>query len=80
MKDLIHRKEQFYFVLLLIISIPTYAVLALSGIGIVILLLLGIIPLVLHWLSMGMIRGNGVKVTEQQSLTSMSGSFNFAAK
>lgn len=66
MQELIHRKESFYFKLLLAISIPTYALLAFSGIGILILLLLGIIPLLFHWISMGMIRGNGVKVTAQQ--------------
>lgn len=65
-EGLIHRKERVYFALLLIYSIFVYIALLFSIIGIVIAIILVIIPLFFFFLSMAMIRTNGIKVTKNQ--------------
>lgn len=66
MSDHIYRKERIYFILMLLISIPMYFLFIITGIGLIFLLGLMLIPIIVHFLSMGMIRGNGVKVTQEQ--------------
>ncbi len=66
MHSLVDRREKRYFILLLLVSIPMYALFLLSGAGIIILLVFAAISLILHLLSMGYIRSNGVKVTPHQ--------------
>lgn len=66
MNFLIHKKEQPYFILSLIISIPLYALLFFSGIGILLLAFLIFTPLFAHWMMLGHIRTNGVKITPSQ--------------
>ncbi|MGM0922184.1 MAG: M48 family metallopeptidase [Bacillota bacterium] len=66
MSEHIHRKEHIYFIILLLISIPMYLLFIFTGVGLLILLPFILIPLIAHLLSIGMIRGNGVKVTPYQ--------------
>lgn len=66
MNSLIHKKEQPYFILSLIISIPLYGLLFFSGIGILLLAFLIFTPLFAHWIMLGHIRTNGVKITPSQ--------------
>ncbi|MDR0136124.1 M48 family metalloprotease [Metabacillus idriensis] len=66
MSEHIHRKEHIYFIILLLISIPMYLLFIFTGVGLLILIPFILIPLIAHLLSIGMIRGNGVKVTPSQ--------------
>lgn len=66
MKSLVNRKETIYFILLLITSIPMYALLLISGIGVFILGVLVIIPIIANIVFTAQIRTNGVKITEKQ--------------
>jgi Zn-dependent protease with chaperone function len=66
LKPLIHRKETIYFILLLLSSIPLYAVLIFSGVGLIILGILVILPILAHLIFTATIRTNGVKITERQ--------------
>ncbi|TDL80946.1 M48 family metallopeptidase [Peribacillus frigoritolerans] len=66
MSEHIHRKEHIYFIILLLISIPMYLLFIFTGVGLLILILFILIPLIAHLLSIGVIRGNGVKVTPSQ--------------
>ncbi|MGG4490847.1 M48 family metallopeptidase [Metabacillus idriensis] len=66
MSEHIHRKEHIYFIILLLISIPMYLLFIITGVGLFILIPFILIPLIAHLLSIGMIRGNGVKVTPIQ--------------
>ncbi|MEK3806010.1 M48 family metallopeptidase [Bacillus sp. FSL H8-0547] len=62
----VHRKEEIYFILLLLVTIPMYLLFIFTGVGLLILLPFILIPLIAHWINTGIIRGNGVKVTEKQ--------------
>ncbi|MDX8291171.1 M48 family metallopeptidase [Metabacillus indicus] len=62
----VHRKEEIYFILLLLVTIPMYLLFIFTGVGLLILLPFILIPLIAHWINTGLIRGNGVKVTEKQ--------------
>lgn len=66
MKSLVNRKETIYFILLLITSIPLYLVLIFSGIGLIIIGVLVILPLIAHFVFTAHVRTNGVKITEKQ--------------
>ncbi|KMY54994.1 hypothetical protein AC623_14505 [Bacillus sp. FJAT-27231] len=66
LKSLVHKNEQKYFWLVLILSVATYAVFLFSIVGIFIILGLLAISLFLHALSIGYIRTNAVKLTERQ--------------
>ncbi|UII56151.1 M48 family metallopeptidase [Cytobacillus spongiae] len=63
---LVHRKEEIYFGLTLVVSIITYIALAFSIIGIFIILGLIAVSYFFHALSMASIRRNGVKLSEKQ--------------
>ncbi|MFT8322892.1 MAG: M48 family metallopeptidase [Bacillus sp. (in: firmicutes)] len=64
--DLVYKKENIYFAIILLISITGYIFLLISIIGIVIILLLAALSLFLHGIMMGGIRRNGVKLSENQ--------------
>ncbi|MBD1378972.1 M48 family metallopeptidase [Metabacillus arenae] len=66
MNRFIHNKERIYLALLLIFSIPFYLVFLLSGVGLLVIFFLIALPLCAHFISMGYIRSNGVKLTPQQ--------------
>ncbi|WP_088070551.1 M48 family metallopeptidase [Gottfriedia luciferensis] len=66
MKALVNRKETIYFILLLITSIPLYLLLILSGVGLIVLGILVILPIIAHLVFTAHIRVNGVKITERQ--------------
>jgi len=66
LKPLIHRKETIYFILLLITSIPLYALLVISGLGLIILGILVFIPIIAQMVFTAYIRTNGVKITSNQ--------------
>lgn len=66
MKPLVNRKESIYFILLLITSIPIYLLLIFSGVGLIILGILVVLPLFAHLIFTAHIRINGVKITEKQ--------------
>ncbi|KOS68912.1 hypothetical protein AEA09_10395 [Lysinibacillus contaminans] len=65
-KDLIHKNENRYFWLVLVISILTYIVLVVSIFGILILLVLALISLFLNALMIGNIRTNAVRLSPAQ--------------
>lgn len=64
--DLVYRRENLYFALLLIVSIMVYIAMLISIVGIVILAGIFLFYWFIHNLSMVNIRKNGVKVSEQQ--------------
>lgn len=64
--NFVHKRERTYFMLLIFISIPTYLLLFLSGIGILLLLIFALIPMLLSLLHIGYVRSNGVKITPRQ--------------
>ncbi|KIL77703.1 M48 family metallopeptidase [Bacillus badius] len=66
LQSLVHKNEKKYFWLVLIISLVTYVGLIASIIGIFIILGLFALSLFLHALSLGHIRANAVKLTENQ--------------
>ncbi|MGJ7921895.1 M48 family metallopeptidase [Neobacillus sp. LXY-4] len=63
---LVHENEKIYYTLCLVVSIFTYIGLILSIIGIVYIIGGVLFTLVLHGISIGHIRNNGVKLTERQ--------------
>jgi Zn-dependent protease with chaperone function len=65
-KDLIHKNETKYFSIIVIISILSYITLALSIIGILILLGITLLSFFLHALMIGHIRTNAVKLSPFQ--------------
>lgn len=64
--DLIHKNEKKYFWLVLIISMMTYVVLALSIVGILVLVLLTLLSLFFNALMLANIRLNAVKISADQ--------------
>lgn len=64
--DLIHRNENKYFWIVLSISIVSYILLALSIVGIFVILSFLLFSLLFHALMLGHIRVNGVKLGEKQ--------------
>lgn len=62
----VHPKETLYFTIMIIVSVIMYLALALSVIGIVILISLLIISVFAHGLFIGYIRANGVKLGPNQ--------------
>lgn len=64
--DLVYRRENLYFALLLIVSIMVYIAMLISIVGIAILAGIFLFYWFIHNLSMVNIRKNGVKVSEQQ--------------
>lgn len=62
----VHPNEQFYFAICLVISLPIYLLLLVSVVGVLELIPIAIILLILHGLSIGHIRANGIRVSEQQ--------------
>lgn len=65
-KRLIHKKENFYFILALIISIISYIALIVSVVGIAYMLIGALITFFIHGLAIAGIRSNGVKLSERQ--------------
>ncbi|ADG07488.1 M48 family metallopeptidase [Kyrpidia tusciae] len=63
---LVHPKEKRYYVLSVILSIIIYAAFILSIVGIPYLILLLFLSFLLHVMSMGYIRLNGVRLSERQ--------------
>ena len=64
--DLIHRNENKYFWLVLIISILTYVVLAMSIVGIFVLFAFMLMSFLFSALMIGNIRSNAVKISSEQ--------------
>ncbi|MDN4493565.1 M48 family metallopeptidase [Ureibacillus aquaedulcis] len=64
--ELIHRNENKFFWLVLIISIITYVVLALSIVGIAVLVILMLLSFFFSALMIGNIRSNAVKISAEQ--------------
>ncbi|MDQ0272243.1 M48 family metallopeptidase [Cytobacillus purgationiresistens] len=64
--QLVTRKEQIYFALILLFSILIYLFLVFSIIGIAVVLVLLGLSVLLHGIAMGGIRRNGVKINERQ--------------
>ncbi|MGP7818392.1 M48 family metallopeptidase [Niallia sp. 01092] len=65
-ENLVYKKENIYFAIILLISISGYIFLLFSVIGIVIILLLAVLSLFFHGIMLGGIRRNGVKLGENQ--------------
>jgi Zn-dependent protease with chaperone function len=65
-KGLVHRKEELYFVLCLIVSILVYLTVFISIIGIFIVIGLFVLGLFFHGLMIGHIRGNGIRLSQTQ--------------
>lgn len=66
MGQLVHPKERVYFILAVIVTVIFYAALVISVAGIPILLGLWVTGYVVFGLFMGSIRGNAVKISENQ--------------
>ena len=64
--QLVHRKENMYFVLTAVFGILSYIVFLFSIIGIVILGVLMLLSYFIHALSMASIRRNGIRLSNQQ--------------
>lgn len=65
-KQLVHRKESIYLVLVVLFSILTYIFLAFSIIGLFVIVFILFFSVILHGLYVGGIRRNGVKLSEEQ--------------
>jgi Zn-dependent protease with chaperone function len=65
-ESLVSQKENVYFAISVFISIIMYMVLFFSVIGIIILVVFFALSIILHALMMGYIRGNAVKLSEEQ--------------
>jgi Zn-dependent protease with chaperone function len=65
---LVHPRERIYFLLCVLVSLATYALLIFSTDGFVLLFVLGfvLVGLILNGWSMGHIRGNGVRISPDQ--------------
>lgn len=66
MKQLVTRKERVYFGISLVISLLAYLFLVVSIIGILYIAIGAIIAVIVHGLFIGRIRGNGIRVSENQ--------------
>jgi Zn-dependent protease with chaperone function len=64
--QLVHRKENIYFALVLIFSILTYLFLVFSILGIGIIIIMVLLSIFFHGLMIGGIRRNGVRISEEQ--------------
>ena len=64
--ELVHRKENMYFVLTAVFGILSYIFFLFSIIGIVIIVVLMLLSYFIHALSMASIRRNGVRLSNQQ--------------
>lgn len=64
--QLVHRKENIYFALVLTFSILTYLFLAFSILGIGIIIVMVLLSVFFHGLMVGGIRRNGVRISEEQ--------------
>lgn len=64
--QLVTKKEQVYFALILLLSILVYLVLAISIIGMIVILVIIGLSLFIHGLTIGGIRRNGVKINDEQ--------------
>ncbi len=64
--QLVHRKENIYFALVLTFSILTYLFLVFSILGIGIIIIMVLLSVFFHGLMVGGIRRNGVRINEEQ--------------
>lgn len=64
--QLVHRKENIYFALVLTFSILTYLFLVFSILGIGIIIVMVLLSIFFHGLMVGGIRRNGVRISEEQ--------------
>lgn len=64
--QLVHRKENIYFALVLTFSILTYLFLVFSILGIGIIIVMVLLSVFFHGLMVGGIRRNGVRISEEQ--------------
>ncbi|MCM3599172.1 M48 family metallopeptidase [Robertmurraya korlensis] len=64
--QLVHRKENIYFALVLTFSILTYIFLVFSILGIGIIIVMVLLSIFFHGLMIGGIRRNGVRISEEQ--------------
>lgn len=64
--QLVHRKENIYFALVLTFSILTYLFLVFSVVGIGIIIIMVLLSVFFHGLMIGGIRRNGVRISEEQ--------------
>ena len=64
--DLVNPKERTYFGISLAVSILIYAGLVISVFGIAYIAIGALVGLIAHGLFVGHLRGNGVKITENQ--------------
>jgi Zn-dependent protease with chaperone function len=65
-EDLVYNKEKVNFWVVLLISMITYVLLAVSMIGLIILICLFLLSFMLHGINMGHIRTNAVKISPEQ--------------
>ncbi|MBI2483314.1 M48 family metallopeptidase [Candidatus Uhrbacteria bacterium] len=65
-RTLVHPRERVYFVLLVLVSVVVYIGLVVSIVGMLWLLVWGVILLHAHGMFWGMIRGNALRISEQQ--------------
>ncbi len=65
-RQLVHKKESIYFILVLLFSVLMYGLLAISVVGLLIIVALILISVLLHGIMIGGIRRNGVKISEKQ--------------
>jgi Zn-dependent protease with chaperone function/ankyrin repeat protein len=65
-EDLVYNKEKVNFWVVLLISMITYVLLAVSMIGLIILICLFLLSFMLHGINMGQIRTNAVKISPEQ--------------
>ena len=65
-RNLVHSKERLYFAIALICSTFTYALLAFTIVGLVIIIVITLIASFFHTLNMAHIRRNSVRIFTQQ--------------
>jgi hypothetical protein len=53
MSEYIYKKERIYFIILLLVSIPMYLFSIFTGVGLILLFGIMLIPIIAHLLSMG---------------------------
>lgn len=78
--QLVHRKENIYFALVLTFSILTYLFLVFSILGIGIIIVMVLLSVFFHGLMVGGIRRNGVRISEEQFPTLYQKSQEMAAQ
>lgn len=66
MEQLVYPKERIYFFISLLLSIIIYITLFVSIIGIVYIVIFALTAFILHGIFIGNIRGNGIKISEEQ--------------